>query len=106
MRAVKQNLPAVAGILVGALPFGGYPACLPVYAGVLSALGASFLLSSAYLLPVTVAFLLIGIATLGFRARQRRAMARSHLELPPRRLSLPPSLPLRHSRQRTAASVF
>ncbi len=72
MRAVKQNFLAVPGILVSALPFGGCPACWPVYAGFLSALGASFLLSSAYLLPLTGVFLFIAIATLGLRARQRR----------------------------------
>lgn len=72
MRTVKENLLAVPGILVSALPFGGCPACWPVYAGILSALGVSFLLSSAYLLPLTAFFLLIAVAALALRARHRR----------------------------------
>lgn len=72
MRISKETVLAVPGIVVSALPVGACPACLPVYASILSALGASFLLSSAYLLPLTAVFLAIAVATLGFRARDRR----------------------------------
>ncbi len=72
MRFSKQTVLALPGIVVSALPVGVCPACWPVYAGVLSALGASFLLSSAYLLPLTAVFLLITIATLGLQTRRRR----------------------------------
>lgn len=72
MRISKEAVLAVPGIVLSALPVGACPACWPVYAGILSALGASFLLSSALLLPLTAAFLLITVATLAFRARDRR----------------------------------
>lgn len=68
----KQNLLAVPGILFSVLPFGGCPACWPVYAGALSALGLGFLLSSRYLLPLTALFLFIALFTLAFRAGARR----------------------------------
>ncbi len=48
------------------------PLCWPAYAGLLSSVGLGFLISAAYLLPLTVAFLTIAIAALGFRARSRR----------------------------------
>jgi hypothetical protein len=51
MRISKQAVLAAPGIVLSALPIGACPACWPVYASILSALGASFLLSSAYLLP-------------------------------------------------------
>ena len=63
---------AVPGILVGVLPIGGCPLCWPVYGGALSALGLTFLLSSAYLLPLTALFLFITVFTLAFRARRRQ----------------------------------
>src|SRR6266851_8737790 len=72
MRVSKEAVLAVPGIILSVLPVGACPACWPVYGGVLSALGAGFLLSSAYLLPVTTVFLLITVAALGFRARARR----------------------------------
>ena len=68
----KQSFLAVPGIVLSVLPFGGCPLCWPVYAGILSALGLSFLLSSAYLLPLTVLFLFVSVFTLAFRARERR----------------------------------
>lgn len=63
---------SVPGIVVSALPFGGCPACWPIYAGVLSTLGLGFLLSGQYLLPLTALCLFVTIFALGFRARARR----------------------------------
>ena len=63
---------ALPGIVVSALPFGGCPACWPVYAGVLSALGLGFLLSPEYLVPVTVLFLAVTLLSLSRRAPIRR----------------------------------
>jgi len=71
-RSNSRNFFAVPGIVLSALPFGGCPACWPVYGGVLSALGLSFLLSSAYLLPLTALFLFVSVFILAFRARARR----------------------------------
>ena len=68
----KQSLFAVPGVAMSVLPFGGCPACWPLYASVLSALGCSFLLSSAYLLPLTALFLFFSVVVLGYRARARR----------------------------------
>ncbi len=72
LRPAKQSLLALPGIAISILPFGGCPACWPVYGGILSALGLGVLLSSQYLLPLTAVFLLIALFTLAFRARTRR----------------------------------
>ena len=68
----KRTFLPVPGIVLSFLPFGGCPLCWPVYAGILSALGLSFLLSSVYLLPLTALFLFATVFTLAFRARERR----------------------------------
>jgi hypothetical protein len=68
----KRSFLAVPSIVLSVLPFGGCPLCWPVYGGILSALGLSFLLSSAYLLPLTALFLLATVFMLVFRARARR----------------------------------
>jgi len=62
-------LPAVGA---GLLPKLTCPACWPAYAGLLSAMGLGFINYSAYMLPLTVVFLVVVLGTLGFRARQRR----------------------------------
>lgn len=69
---LKQIFFAVPGAGLSFLPFGGCPACWPLYAGVLSTLGCGFLLSSAYLLPLTVLFLFFSVLFLAHRARARR----------------------------------
>ncbi len=46
--------------------------CWPAYAGLVSALGLGFLISTKYLLPLTVAVLAVTAAALGFRASQRQ----------------------------------
>ena len=69
----KQNLLAAPGIGLSLLPKIACPACWPAYAGLLSSIGLGFLVPNrTYLLPLTVAFLLIAIGTLAFRARRRR----------------------------------
>ena len=70
--AWKQSLFAAPGVALSILPFGGCPACWPLYAGVLSTLGWGFLLSSAYLLPLTALFLFFSVVVLACRARARR----------------------------------
>ena len=62
-------LPAVG---VAFLPKLACPACWPAYAGLLSSLGIGFFDYTPYLLPLTVAFLLIAIAALAYRAQERR----------------------------------
>lgn len=45
---------------------------LALYAGIVSSVGLGFLVGTAYLLPITSAFLILTVAVVGFRARQRR----------------------------------
>ena len=63
---------ALPGAGASLLPVGVCPACWPAYAGVLSALGLSFLFDEAWLLPLTAAFLLVAVASLAYRAGSRR----------------------------------
>jgi hypothetical protein len=68
----KRSLAALPGIGVSMLPKVICPICCwPAYAGLVSALGLGFLISTKYLLLVTVAFLSITAAALGFRASRR-----------------------------------
>lgn len=71
-RAWVAVVPAVG---VSLLPNLACPACWPAYAGLLSAVGLGFLTDTAYLLPLTVVFLVIAVGALGFRANQRRGYA-------------------------------
>jgi mercuric ion transport protein len=63
------SLPAVG---VALLPKLTCPACWPAYAGLLSSMGIGFIDYTPYLLPLTIFFLVIVIASLAYRARQRR----------------------------------
>src|SRR6266478_1841151 len=54
------------------LPKLACPACWPAYAGLLTSVGLGFLISAVYLLPLTVAFLVLALGALAFRAKQRR----------------------------------
>ena len=72
-RTWEQNLLAAPGIGLSLLPKIACPACWPAYAGLLSSIGLGFLVpNQTYLLPLTVAFLLVAVGTLAFRARRRR----------------------------------
>jgi hypothetical protein len=63
---------AAPGVGVSLLPKLACPACLPAYAGVLFSVGLGFLIGTAYLLPLTIAFLLLALVVMAFRARVRR----------------------------------
>ncbi|MGI8741600.1 MAG: MerC family mercury resistance protein [Bryobacteraceae bacterium] len=69
---VKQTIGALPGIGVSLLPKLMCPACWPAYAGIVSALGLGFLISTKYLLPLTAGFLAISAMALGFHASHRR----------------------------------
>ncbi len=71
-RTWRQGLFTLPGIGVSLLPKFACPLCWPAYAGLITSIGLGFLLSSAYLLPLTAGFLVIAVTTLGFRARLRR----------------------------------
>lgn len=68
----KLNLAMLPGIGAAFLPKVACPACWPAYAGFLSAIGLGVLLDTAYLLPLTAAFLAIAVGPLALRARRRR----------------------------------
>ena len=67
----KQGLMALPGIGVSVLPKLACPACWPAYAGLLTSVGLGFLISAAYLLPLTTAFLTLALAAMVFRAGDR-----------------------------------
>ena len=71
-RTWKQGLLALPGVGVSILPKLACPACWPAYAGLLSSIGLGFLISTAYLLPLTVVFLVLALTALAFRANKRR----------------------------------
>jgi hypothetical protein len=67
----KQGFLSLPGIGVSILPKLACPACWPAYAGLLSSVGLGFLISGVYLLPLTIAFLVLALAALAFRAKER-----------------------------------
>jgi len=67
----KQGLVALPGIGVSILPKLACPACWPAYAGLLTSVGLGFLIPAVYLLPFTAAFLVLAVAAMVFRARDR-----------------------------------
>ena len=73
-RVWKQGLLSLPGISLSALPKLACPVCWPAYAGLLSSLGLGFLISSAYLWPLTIIFLTLALVALAFRAKGRRGL--------------------------------
>jgi hypothetical protein len=69
---LKQGLLALPSVGFSMFPKLACPACWPAYAGLLSSVGLGFLISTAYLLPLTAAFLFLAVAALVFRANKRR----------------------------------
>ena len=69
-RASWASVLVVPGIVAALLPNLTCPLCWPAYAGVLSALGVGFVGTTAYLLPLTAAFLAIAVGALAFAARR------------------------------------
>ena len=68
----QRVLPIFPGVGVLFLPGISCPACWPAYAGLLSALGVGFFNYSAYLLPVTILFMVLAVGSLGYHAGERR----------------------------------
>ncbi|SRR5258708_38355552 len=71
---LKQGLLALPGVGVSLLPKLMCPACWPAYSALLSSVGLGFLISTTYLLPLTVLFLAVAVGSLGFRASNRRGL--------------------------------
>jgi hypothetical protein len=61
----------IPSIGVALLPKLTCPVCWPAYAAIASSSGLGFLVHAQYLFAITVAFLLLALATLSFRAPQR-----------------------------------
>ena len=68
----RRAVAVLPGVGVSLLPKLTCPLCWPAYAGLLSTVGLSFLVSSRYLLGVTAFFLIVAVSALAFRARERR----------------------------------
>src|SRR5258708_26937927 len=73
-RTWKDTALAVPGVGVSMLPKVICPFCSPASAGVVSSLGLGFLMETTYLLPITIGFLVIALASLAFRATSRRGL--------------------------------
>ncbi len=70
-RTWRQSLLALPGVSVSILPKLACLACWPAYAGLLTSAGLGFLMSAAYLLPLTATFLFLALGTMAFRANSR-----------------------------------
>ena len=73
-RTLKQGLLALPGAGVSLLPKLMCPACWPAYAALLSSVGLGFLISTTYLLPLTVLFLAVAVGSLAFRCSSRHGL--------------------------------
>lgn len=72
-RFTWQNvLSVLPSIFVAMLPKLTCPLCWPLYTGILSSFGIAFVNYTAYLLPLTIFFLLISLVTFGYKAKRRR----------------------------------
>lgn len=68
----RLNAAMLPSVGAAFLPKLACPACWPAYAGLLSSLGFGFVNYTPYLFPLTAVFLFIAVATLAYRAPQRR----------------------------------
>ncbi|MGH7792650.1 MAG: MerC family mercury resistance protein [Thermodesulfobacteriota bacterium] len=68
----RNTLTVIPGIGIALLPKLTCPVCWPAYAGLLSSLGLGLVNYTPYLLPLTVLFLILAVASLGYRAKNRR----------------------------------
>ena len=68
-QSVAVAVPGIGGSLLATL---ACPLCWPMYAGVLAALGVGGVTYSTLALPLGVGFLVLAVASLWYRASQRR----------------------------------
>jgi len=66
------NLAMLPTVGLAFLPKLFCPACWPAYAGLLSSVGIGFFDYTSYILPAMLAFVVIALSTLIYKARQRR----------------------------------
>src|SRR5215471_9805489 len=60
------------GIGVALLPKLACPLRWPMYSAVVSSVGLEFLISAKYLMPLTMAFMILTLGALAWHAKQRR----------------------------------
>ncbi len=72
-RKWKSGIAAVPAVLIAFLPSVTCPACWPVYAAVLSALGLPFFAYDRYLLPLMAVALIGAVGSVGFQGWRRGA---------------------------------
>ena len=65
-RVWRDGWLTVPGISVALLPKLACPLCWPFYSGIVSSVGLGFLISTKYLLPLTIAFLILTLGALAF----------------------------------------
>ncbi len=68
----KQSLMTIPSVGISLLPKLACPLCWHAYTGLLTSVGLGLLVSSRYLFPVTVAFLVVAVGALALRANRRR----------------------------------
>jgi hypothetical protein len=71
-KRVKRLGILLPGTLAAVLPVGHCPACLPLYAGILSSVGLGFVFQSRYLIWIMIIFLLPALFALLWNADERR----------------------------------
>lgn len=71
LKRVFTSLPGVAAAL---LPSVTCPACIPVYAGVLSSLGLGVFIAGPYYFAAVAILLAVSLFSLGYRAKYRRGV--------------------------------
>lgn len=71
MKKLLMALPAALAAALAALPVVFCPACWPLYAGVLSALGVSFIDYSPYIVPLVSVLIFLALCALLWNAPQR-----------------------------------
>lgn len=69
---VKRFLASLPGVGAALLPSVTCPACLPVYAGVLSSLGLGAFVTGPYYFAIVIVLLGISLFSLGYQAAARR----------------------------------
>ena len=71
-RVWREGWLTVPGISIALLPKLACPLCWPIYSWIVSSVGLGFLISTKYLLPLTIAFLIFTLGALAYHAKQRR----------------------------------
>jgi hypothetical protein len=74
MKRPTEGVLTAPAVAVSLLPKAICPICSPAYTALLSSLGLPFFATTRFLLPMTIAFLVIAEGSLFFRAWMRRGL--------------------------------